>query len=238
VFESFLERRRELASAIPSLNEPGAFLFPALDGGALFVSHRPRGVSLDGLNEFVSSRNLLFGFLYKTIREKDLAYFVDMNIHELAAARKRLEKNSSVHARLEPLVVDYLAAKEKWVSNLKTLTDALHDSGGTKGLDTLIATLEETELLSPNDQVRLCELRELKTSLEQEIQRQYEVKVRFNRSKSSRPNGGEEQDSAEPGDGEISSHHTPVYAPNPRLVFLGTDGGALFGDTGQTCYKH
>jgi hypothetical protein len=37
---------------------------------------------------------------------------------------------------------------------------------------------------------------------------------------------------------EIPPAPMPVYYPNPRSVFFGTDGGALFGDTGQSTYHY
>jgi hypothetical protein len=235
VFEAFLEKRRELAAVIPALGRQEALLFPAMDGGPLLVSHRPQGISHEGLHEFVTSRDQLLSFLFHKIPEQDLRYFTAFNLHELRLMRTRFKGVS----KFEPLVCEYLAAREKWLVHVDTLAQALRTDQGTTGVGRLILALEIKAALSADEQVQLGELRDLKASVEQEIQRKYEVRVRANRQRAI-PRADSSPDEITTPDDEqedMEGPLAPVYLPNTKLVFLGTDGGALFGDTGQNSTK-
>jgi hypothetical protein len=170
--------------------------------------------------------------------ERDLAGLAEMNVHEFKAMQDRVRKDPSTYSRLEPLVSDYLAAKERWLGNLHGLTQMLKDGSEIRHLTTFLESLNDEASLPSSEHLRISELRQLRDSLEQERLRKSDVTLRGNRLRTSQRQGHADPDIESPENEELSQHFIPVYTPNPRLIFLGTDGGALFGDTGYTCSRH
>jgi hypothetical protein len=235
VFESFLEVRSELTKALPALAQPDAYLFPALDGGNLFVSHRPQGMLNKGHKQFVESRDALFSFLFTTAQDKSIEYFLTMTMQHVKGHTMNFRHNPLLAREYQSLLTRYLENRESWCKQVKELWKIL-DSHGSRTkpskLNSTIKRLYAEESPSREQRVQLRELCKVKEDLdahrEARIERQTLARERSRPGYSASVEVNEEYD---PLDEEmITPSIMPVYCPNSMLIFLGTDGGKIFGD--------
>lgn len=239
VLEAFLEKRHELAGVIPALLEPEAFLLPALDGGRLVVSHRPRGMSDTGLLAFVSSRDALFSFVFHYFRENDVRSLMELSMHELTLMKDRLRVKPHLQEKFQLLSDTYLEQREVWIGKVADFAKTLRLDQGVRGVGRVINEMLEKPELSSEDQVRLKELSDIKAIIEQEVARRRRLSIQPRPRKNIESQGPLLEDAEENlNEQEITPEAMPVYYPNPRTVFLGTDGGAFFGDTGQSAFHY
>jgi hypothetical protein len=240
--ESFLEMRRGLGKAHPYLlRDPNAPFFAARDGGPLLVSHRPFGMRERGRERFVELRDKLAGFLFRYRDEWTVEQVCSMNLKDLDSYVKSKGKISVQGTTLEALSGEYKTARSAWLAEVNDLVRVLRGhslKNKSSALICEIARLEELRsagLLLPEEERRLHELSVIRCGLEAEerewrrrdllMRKQRAVRrhLELNESASERLIEYLEE---EPPKLSIM----PVCVPNPRILFAGTDGGALIGD--------
>jgi len=235
VFEAFLEVRAELAKAKPELAKPESHLFSALDGGCLFVSHRPQGMMAKGCNQFIESRNALFSFLFTKARDKDLDYLLAMNMQHLKNHTMDFRLNPILTAEYKDLYCTYLKAREFWFEQVTAFSKILDTHGSPRRpskLNSAIQALEAKKSPSKEQRTQLRELLEVREALEGIKENRFgrQVLIRSRNQHTPSPPVGFEIE-YDPLDEElITPSIMPVYRPNLLVIFLGTDGGRLLGD--------
>jgi hypothetical protein len=234
VFGTFLEVRAALAEKLPALNQPQSYLFPALDGGRLFVSHRPQGMLEDGHKEFVESRDALFSFLFKYALEKDLDYFTSMTTFQLGSKTEQLLQKAGVIDEFKSLVAPYERARKIWCEKVVSLSKIIEQherNPKSSRLNSIIKELEGNTSRGTELGIQLNELLQVKAALD--LRHKSLSEYRSLPSHLKNHNLSESGDQLDPLDSElITPSIIPVFRPNPKLIFLGTDGGKIFGDTG------
>ena len=235
VFEAFLEVRAELAKAKPELAKPESHLFSALDGGCLFVSHRPQGMMAKGFNQFVETRNALFSFLFTKARDKDLDYLLAMNMQHVKHHTMDFRVNRTVTAEYQELLGRYLKAREFWCEQVSAFSKIV-DSHGSRSrpskLNAAIKALEAKKSPSKEQRTQLKELLKVREALDANKENRFDRQVLIReRSQNGLLASVDFEIELDPFDEElITPSIMPVYRPNLLLMFLGTDGGRLLGD--------
>jgi hypothetical protein len=236
VCEAFLSTRAQLAEAIPSLKAPEAFLFPALDGGQLFVSHRPKGMLDTGLKAFVETRDALLNLMCQKLSgKKDFDFLVNLNTIQLEAALANPTTVSSLGPNFETLVKKYLKARTEWMDQVEKhwrLIDGHANGRNRSPLTSAIKALENKDSLSRNQRRQLRELREVRDSFDNHKDDRYNRQFLRNPALKNSPvvQALIDNDHDPLDDERITPAIVPVYRPNRHLCFLGSDGGKLIGD--------
>ncbi len=164
-----------------------------------------------------------------------------MTLKEFDSYVKSKRKIPVQGTTLEALSAEYKKARSAWLAEVNDLVSILRGHSFKKKSSPLvfeIVRLEELQsavLLELEQERRLHELCIIRRELEEEerewirqdllMRKQQAVRRRLALKQSSNEGLIEYPDEEPP---KLSI--MPVYAPNPRSLFAGTDGGALIGD--------